>query len=101
MSNLVKSLLSLGITIGLSDRETFVKKVSGVIEEYQADPERAEKWSRGFAEYLEQLKSKFQLENTISSSISDAGLPKKETIEDLTRAINKLTEELKHSKGTT
>jgi len=92
----IKNLLALGITMGLSDREAFVKKVSGLIEDYQKDPEKAEQWSEGIVKLLEEVKDDFRMQRNISSSISDS-LPK-ESIAELTKAMQELTKELQQQK---
>jgi len=43
MQNLFSNLLRLGITVSISDRETFVSKVSEVIEGFNKEPEKAGK----------------------------------------------------------
>jgi len=93
MQQLVKNLLAMGITIGLADRNEFVKKVSGLIEEYQQDPEKAEKWAQGLITYLEEVKEDIRLQRNIKSSISN-DLPDKKNIEQLTKALQNLTEQL-------
>ena len=92
----IKNLLALGITLGLSDREAFVKKVEGVIEEYHKNPEKAEQWSETVVKYLEELKDDFRMQRNISSSISDS--LSKEDIQQLIKAVQELTKELQHQK---
>lgn len=92
----IKNLLALGISIGLSDRETFVKKVSGYIEDYQKDPDKAEQWAGAIAKYLEELKDDIRTQSNIRNSIADS-LPKQD-IEHLTKAVQELTKELQQQK---
>lgn len=98
MADLLKNMLALGITVGLSDRENFIKKVAGVIEDYQKDPGQAEKWATGIVAYLEDMKENIRIQNTIKSSMPEGGLANKEQIEKLTAAIEQLTTELKNRK---
>ena len=99
MQNLTKNLLAIGISIGLSDREAFVKKVSGVIEEYQEDPDKAEKWAKVIIDYLEQMKDNIRMESVIKSSIGGSDVPGKKDVEDLTNAIKELTAKLQEKKN--
>ncbi len=92
----IKDLLALGITMGLSDRETFVKKVSGLLEEYQQDPEKAEQWSKGIVKFLEEVRDDFRLQRNIRVSIADS-LPK-EGVDELVKAMKELTHELQKQK---
>jgi uncharacterized protein YegL len=92
----IKNLLALGISIGLTDRETFVKKVSGLIEDYQKDPEKAEQISQGIVNFLEEMKEDFRLQRNMRSAISDS-LPK-ENIHELVKAMQELTKELQQQK---
>ena len=94
MKDLLKDMLAIGLTIGLSDRETFVTKVSGIINEYQEDPEKSEKWAKMLTQYAENMKEEYRLRKVIGNSISDSHMPTKNDIDDLTRAIEKLTDAL-------
>jgi hypothetical protein len=94
MRDLAKSLLGLGITIGLSDREKFVKQVSSIIQEYQKDPEKAQKWAQAAIAYLENMKDNINMQNAIKGVVGDNPLPDKKQIEELTNAIKELTKEL-------
>lgn len=94
MSALLKDLIKLGITAGLSNREAFVKKVSGIIEEYQHNPAAADKLANGVADYLQQWGEDLRMQSAIRGSISDANLPDKDSIQELTKAIKKLTDQL-------
>ncbi len=94
MANFVKDMLALGLTIGLSDREAFVTKVAGLIEEYQNDPEKAEKWAGAIVDYLEEMKENLRMQNNISSALG-GNLADSDKIDRLTNAIDTLTEQLK------
>jgi hypothetical protein len=98
MKDFAKTLFGLGVTIGLSDRETFVKQVSTIIKEYQKDPEKAEKWAHATMAYLERTRDNINLQNTIKDAFTESDLPDKEGIEELTAAIKELTKELKEMK---
>ena len=98
MKDLVKTFLGIGLTVGLSDRESFVKNVSGILAEYQDDPQKAEKWAKAITEYLEQLKTNVNLETTIKSAVSDSGLSDRKQIDELTKAIEELTSEMRKAK---
>ncbi len=98
MSDVFKTLLSLGITAGLSDRESFVKEVSGFIEEYQHDPQNAKKWAAGIASYLENVKGNLNTEKAFRDAMSDVSLPDRKQIEKLTSAIERLTRELENQR---
>jgi hypothetical protein len=99
MNDLMKTLLNIGITVGLSDRESFVKSVSGILQEYEEDPQRAEKLSKALANYLEQIKQNINNESSIKSAVTDAGLPDKKNMAELTLAVKELTNELRRLKG--
>lgn len=98
MKELIKSLLGLGLTVGLSDREAFVKQVSTIIEEYQKDPEKAEKWSQMIVAYLENTKDNINIQNAVKSVFSGTSLPDSEQVNELTKAIKELTTELQKRK---
>jgi len=99
MNDLMKSLLNIGITVGLSDRESFVKSVSGILQEYEQDPQKAEKLSKALANYLEQVKNNINNENSIKAAVTDAGLPDRKNVTELTLAVKELTNELRRLKS--
>jgi len=90
MQNLFSQLLRLGIIISLSDREAFVSKVSGIIERYEKDPEKAEKWAQSLVEYLKDTRANINLESSIKSAVSGFDLANNENVEELTKAIMNL-----------
>ena len=98
MQHFAKHLLAIGITAGLADRESFIKKVSGVIEEYQQDPEKAQKWAKLVVAYLEQLKDDIRMQQVMESSINNSNAPGKKDIEQLTDAIRELTIKMQEQK---
>lgn len=101
MKEIVKTLFGLGITVGLSDREAFVKQVSTIIKEYQKDPEKADKWAHVVTTYFEQTRDNLNIKNAFKEAVADGPLPDKEKIEELTNAIKELTRELKSMKSKT
>lgn len=99
MKDLIKNLIVAGVTIGLSDREAFVTKVSGIISEYQQDPAQADKWAGILTRYVEDMKDNYRMQKVIESSIAGSNMPDQKSIEDLTRAIERLTQTLQEKKG--
>jgi hypothetical protein len=87
-----KNLLSLGITVGLSDRQQFVGKVSQLIEQYQQNPEAAERWAESIVQYLEQLREDIRLQQNLKNAVPT------DEMNRLTDAIEHLTTELKKQK---
>jgi hypothetical protein len=98
MQSLVKTLLGLGITVGLSDRETFVKEVSILIQDYQKDPAKADKWAKAAIAYLERVNENMNVQDAVKSVMSGQPAASKEEIEKLTTAIEELTKELQKQK---
>jgi len=98
MSRLFSKLLQLGIVASLHDKDAFVEKVSGVIERYQQDPEKAEKLARSLLEYLQQVNTNINTESSVRNALSDSNLPDSEKIDELTKAIQELTNELRQQK---
>jgi hypothetical protein len=100
MKDVIKSILGIGLTIGLSDREGFVKGVSDALQEYQDDPQKAEKWAKAIADYLEQVKNNINTDQVIKSAVSGTGMADAQKVAELTRAIEELTTELRTFKDT-
>lgn len=98
MQKLLAGLLRLGITVSVSDRETFVNKVSEFLEGFEQEPEKAEKWAKALLDYLEDTKSNINLESSIKNAVSGSDLPGEKKIDELTQAIKALTLELQQSK---
>jgi hypothetical protein len=98
MKDTVKTLMALGITVGLSDREGFVKNISEIIQEYQDDPVKAEKWSKAIVDYLQGVRDNVNLQHAMNSVFAEGTLPDKQNIEELTAAIKELSRQLKESK---
>ena len=88
--------MGLGITVGLSDRETFVKHVSGFIQEYQKDPEKADQWAKTAVNYLEGVRENINVQAAVKSVLDDQPAPDKKQIEKLTSVIEELTKEIKN-----
>lgn len=97
MRDFVKSLIAAGITMGLSDRETFVAQVSDLITRYQNDPEEGEKWAERIAAYLEQTRNNINLEGAIRGAMGSSDAPARSDITTLTEAIQELTKQMKQS----
>jgi hypothetical protein len=95
MNDLVKGLLNIGITVGLSDRDSFVKSVSGILQEYEQDPQNAERLSKALVNYLEQVKQNINTESSVKSAVADAGFADKKNVNELTLAVKALTDELR------
>ena len=94
----MKTLMGLGITIGLSDRDTFVKEVSAVIHEYQDDPAKADKWAKASISYLESIRDNINVQAAVKDVFASQPAPDKKDIEKLTAAIEDLTRELQKMK---
>ncbi|MDB5282730.1 MAG: hypothetical protein JWO06_1805 [Bacteroidota bacterium] len=98
MKDFVKTLMGLGITVGLSDRENFVKNVSELIQKYQDDPEKAEKWSRAAVEYLQGVRDNINMQSALKSAVADGGMADGKSVQELTDAVKELTHELQQMK---
>lgn len=99
MAALIKNLLALGVSAGLADKEAFVNRLSGYIQEYQSDPAKAEEWAKSATDLLQQFTENVRAQHNIATGMNDSNLAKDKTVEELTQAIKKLTEELQHLKG--
>lgn len=99
MAALLKNLLALGVSASIADRETFVNKLSGYILQYQDDPTVADEWANNATDLLKQFTDNVRTQHNISEGINDSNMAKDKTVEELTQAIKKLTEELQHLKG--
>lgn len=99
MANFLRNLITMGLTVGLSDKEAFVKKMAEAIEQYRDNPEEAEKWAKTAADYLEQLKDDLRMQTNIQNGIGSGSLPDKAQIERLTAAIESLTQEMQKQKS--
>lgn len=98
MGDMLKNLLAMGITFGLSDRDAFVDKVSGVIQNYKENPEEADKIAVGVVNYLEELKDNIRLQTSIKQSVNNSNLAQKEDIDNLIKAIKDLTTKIDTNK---
>ena len=98
MQNTFSDILRLALIAGLSDRKRFVNKLTAIIEDFQHDPEKAGWWARILEDYLVNMKDNMNREHVFKNAVSSARLPDKEQIEDLTKAIENLTNELKQKK---
>lgn len=94
MSGLINHVVRLGLSLSLMDRDLFVKKVSEILEIYKDDPEQMEKVARGLYQYLEDVKGRMDTKAMWSDVVDNAKIPSKEEINDLSKAINKLADEI-------
>lgn len=99
MSGIIKNLFAMGISVGMADKEAFVEKVSGFIQEYQNNPEQAHKWAEALVKYLDDMKDNVRLQNNMEQSFKNAGIADGKNVEELTQAIKALTEQLQKQKG--
>ena len=90
--------MGLGITVGLSDRDNFVKEVSKLIQEYQDDPSKADKWAQAAVAYMENVRDNINMQSAVKSVIDDQSTAGKKDIEKLTAAIEELTKEVQKIK---
>jgi hypothetical protein len=94
---ILKNLIVMGLSAGLADRQKFVSKVSGMLEEYQQNPEKAEQWANTITGYMEDLKDDIRMQNNLEYGFKH-GFPTKD-MHALTKALQELTAELqKHKK---
>jgi hypothetical protein len=98
MRDIFSTLLRLGITASISDREAFVNKVSEFLEGFKQEPEKADKWAKALLDYLEDTKTNINLKHSIQSAVAGSDLPDKQKIDELTQAIKELTRELQQMK---
>lgn len=96
---LLKNLLALGVSASIADREAFVNKLSGYIQQYQEDPTVANQWANDATDLLKQFTNNVNTQHNIAEGINDSHMAKDKTVEELTQAIKKLTDELQHLKG--
>jgi hypothetical protein len=94
MSEMLSQLLRFGLSVSTMDRELFVSKVSSLLEMYRNDPETMEKISQQLYQYLTDVKSQMDLQNAISQAIGNNEMPTAKDVNELTQAIEKLTQEL-------
>ena len=99
MAGIIKNILALGVSAGLADRDAFVSKLAGYIQQYQDDPAKAEQWAESAIKYMEEFKDNVRTQHNISAAVESSDLPKQKSVEELTQAIKQLTQELQHLKG--
>jgi len=99
MSGILKNLFAMGISAGIADKDAFVEKVSGLIQEYQNDPEQAQKWAEALVNYLGEMKDNIRLQNNMEQAFKSTGIADGKNVEELTQAVKELTEQLRKQKG--
>lgn len=98
MSSLLNTILRLGLSLSLMDRELFVSKVAEFLEQYRDDPEQMERVAQGLYRYLEELKSRMDMKDMVSGVVESTNMPTREEIQELTKAIEKLSKEIHEQK---
>lgn len=89
MNNILNLLLRASISASMSDREAFVDRISGIIEDkIGKDPDAARKMSDNIASAMEGLNDQLLIEQLLRPRHDDE-LNKK--IDRLTEAVEKLT----------
>ena len=94
MNSVISQTIRLALSMSLMDRELFVLKVATFLERYRDDPATMEKVAAGLFTYLEEVKNRMDMKDTVSSAVSAANLPGKDEIAELTKAIEKLAAEI-------
>jgi hypothetical protein len=98
MSSLINQIFRLALSVSLLDRDTFVEKVSGMLELYKNDPEQMEKVATGLYDYLEDLKSRMDTKAMLKDVVDHARLPDSKDIKELSKAIEQLAKEIREQK---
>lgn len=101
MKNLLRTLMRFGIVVSLSDRDGFISKVSQLFEKYSTEPGKAERIAKILATYLEDVKDRINLHDSVYDSIKDEDLATKKDIEELTLLIQELTQQIQKEKSPT
>src|SRR5829696_5398900 len=97
--SLFNTLLRLGIISSLSDRESFINKISQLIERYYDDPEAAERLARIVATYLEDVKNNLNMSNAVKYSLRKSDMATKEDIEEIQKMVQDLVAEIRKQNG--
>jgi hypothetical protein len=100
MSSLINQVFRLALSVSLLDRDTFVDKVSGLLEVYKNDPEQMDKVAAGLYTYLEEMKGRMDTKAMLKDVVDHAKLPESNDIKELSKAIEKLAQELHQQKTT-
>ena len=95
MSALINQVFRLALSVSLLDRDTFVEKVSGMLEMYKNDPEQMEKVATGLYSYLQDLKGRMDTQAMLKDVVDHAKLPDSKDIRQLSEAIEKLAIEIR------
>ena len=99
MSALINQIFRLALSVSLLDRDTFVEKVSGLLEVYKNDPEQMEKVATGLYDYLQDLKGRMDTKAMLKDVVDHARLPEGKDINELSKAIEKLVKEIREQKA--
>ena len=94
MSGLINNISRLVLSLSLMDRDLFVKKVSEILEVYKNDPEQMEKIASGLYQYMEEVKSRMDTKSMLTDVVDSAKLPSKHELDELSKAINNLANEM-------
>lgn len=94
MSGLLQHMFRLGLSLSVLDREIFVEKVAGFLEQYRDNPEQMEKLANGLFQYLQDMKHRMDMKDSVQSAVDGANLPSSNEVKALTEAIEKLTREI-------
>ena len=89
MAALLKNLLALGVSAGIADREAFVNKLSGYIQQYQDDPTVADEWANNATDLLKQFTDNIRTQHNIAEGINNSNMTKDKTVEELTQGMKK------------
>ncbi len=98
MAQLFTTLLRWGMLATLSDREAFIHRVSTILEQYQGDPIKAEKYARLLAAILQDAKDNMSINRVIKKFNDKNKLASKQDVEELQNSLDELTLELRAMK---
>jgi len=98
MSALINQIFRLALSASLLDRDTFVEKVSGMLELYKNDPQQMEKVASGLYQYLEDLKYRVDTKAMLKDVVDYAKIPDSKDIRELSKSIEKLSQQIREQK---
>ncbi|MDP4184841.1 MAG: conjugative relaxase-related protein [Bacteroidota bacterium] len=96
MNDIFNLLLRVGLSYGLHDKEAFVEKFSEVLKDKMGDELQAEKVGQFILDQMQMLKDQLTAEQILSHSFSKGNKDLKDQIEELTKAVKELNENVKH-----